>query len=162
MSRPAAAQTTPALLQAVARSQASRVAAGFTEAGLTGLRPGHAQLLIPLLSGGRRVSELAEQLGVSRQAVAQVVTTLEKGSYVERVADPRDGRARVVRLTALGLVALRAMRATALAVEREWAARLGADGLGQLRDLLTTLLDTDTDTDTGAGAGTGAGSDTSA
>jgi DNA-binding MarR family transcriptional regulator len=143
VSRPLAAQTTPALVQTLARSQAARVAAGLTDAGLSGLRPGHAQLLVPLLGGGRRVSELTDHLGVSRQAVAQVVTTLEKGGYVERVIDPGDGRARVIRLTAHGLAALRAMRSTALAVEQEWSARLGADGLGELRELLLTLLGED-------------------
>ncbi|CUU54702.1 DNA-binding transcriptional regulator, MarR family [Parafrankia irregularis] len=140
MFRPVAAQTTPALLQRVARLQAARVAEGFAAAGLTGLRPGHALLLVPLLGGGRRVSELAEGLGVTRQATAQVVTTLERGGYVERIADPDDGRARLVQLTAAGLAALRAMRRTAVAVEQEWSELLGPDGLDQLRTLLMALV----------------------
>ncbi|MCK9897814.1 MarR family winged helix-turn-helix transcriptional regulator [Frankia sp. AgB32] len=140
MSRPLGAQTTPALVQALARAQAARVSAGFAEAGLTGLRPGHAQLLVPLLAGGRRVSELADHLGVTRQAVAQVVTTLEKGAYVVRSVDPTDGRARVVELTPRGLAALRTMRRTAVAVEQQWARRLGADRLDELRALVLSLL----------------------
>lgn len=140
LSRPLGAQTTPALVQTLALSQAARVATGFADAGLTGLRPGHAQLLVPLLGGGRRVSELADHLGVTRQAVAQVVTSLVKGGYVVRVDDPRDGRAKVVELTAKGLIALRTMRQIALAVEQEWEARLGAGRLGELRTLLVTLL----------------------
>lgn len=149
MSRPLGVQTVPALVQTLAMAQAARVAAGFAEAGLTGLRPGHAQLLVPLLGGGRRVSELADHLGVSRQAVAQVVTTLEKGAYVARSADPTDGRARVVELTPRGFAALRTMRRTALAVEQEWERHLGSDRLDDLRALVVALL-TDTRTDTTA------------
>ncbi|SQD97058.1 hypothetical protein FMEAI12_3910001 [Parafrankia sp. Ea1.12] len=63
--------------------------------------------------------------------------------YVERAADPHDGRAKIVRLTAHGLAALRAMRATALAVEQEWSTRLSPDGLSSLRELLLTLLGED-------------------
>ncbi|MCK9900899.1 MarR family transcriptional regulator [Parafrankia colletiae] len=152
MYRPFAAPTTPALLQMVARRQAARVAEGFAAAGLTDLRPGHAQLLVPLLGGGRRVSELADGLGVTRQAVAQAVTVLERGGYVERVADPDDGRARLVCLTPHGMTALRAMRRTALTLEGEWSRHLGPDGLDQLRELLTALLSED-----GGGSRNGAG-----
>jgi DNA-binding MarR family transcriptional regulator len=140
MSRPLSVQTTPALVQTLAVSQASRVAAEFAEAGLTGLRPGHASLLIPLLGGGRRVSELAEHLGMSRQAIAQVASTLEKGGYVTRVEDPRDRRARMIELTPRGTVALRVMRRIAMAVEQEWTEHLGADRLNDLRALLVALL----------------------
>jgi DNA-binding MarR family transcriptional regulator len=140
LGRPLASQTTPALLQSLARSQAARVTAQFAAAGLAGLRPGHAQLLVPLLGAGRRASDLADHLGVSRQAVAQVVATLEKGGYVERVTDPQDARAKLIRLTPRGLVALGVMRQTALAVEQEWARRLGPDQFDRFRETLVTLL----------------------
>ena len=48
---------------------------------MPGLRPLHAMLLVPLLGGGRHASDLAETLGVSRQAVAQVVTRLESRGF---------------------------------------------------------------------------------
>ncbi len=132
--------TTPALVQILARSQAAGVAARFAAAGHTGLRPGHAQLLVPLLAGGRHASDLADELGVSRQAVAQAVTTLEKGDYVERVADPDDGRAKLICLTPRGRSALRTMRAAALAVEEQWRTSLGEARLRELRALLVALL----------------------
>ena len=110
---------------------------------MSGLRPAHALVLVPLLGAGLRASELAVRLGVSRQAVAQVVTTLEHGGYVQRIADPGDARARLVCLTAHGRAALRVLRATAVSVEEDWATRLGADRLAEFRNTLLTLLDQD-------------------
>ncbi len=137
---PVDARTTPALVQMLARSQATGLATRFAAAGHTDLRPGHAPLLVPLLAGGRHASDLAEELGVSRQAVAQTVAALEKGDYVERVTDPGDGRAKLIRLTPRGRSALRTMRATALAVEEQWRASLGEARLRELRTLLVMLL----------------------
>jgi DNA-binding MarR family transcriptional regulator len=121
--------TSPALVQMLARSGGRRLAAEFSTAGLAGLRPLHAPVLIPLLGGGRRASDLADVLGVSRQAVAQVIALLE-----------RDGYAKLVCLTRRGRQALRVLRATSLALEREWEAALGADRLAGFRATLLELL----------------------
>ena len=107
---------------------------------MAGLRPLHALLLIPLLGGGRHASDLAETLGVSRQAVAQVVTRLEGDGYLTRIADPGDARARLICLTTYGRAALRTMRSSARALEDDWRDRLGAERLAAFRDTLLTLL----------------------
>jgi DNA-binding MarR family transcriptional regulator len=133
-------QTIPALVQLLARSGAERLRGEFAAQDMGGLRPLHALLLVPLLGGGRHASDLAETLGVSRQAVAQVVTRLELDGYLTRIADPGDARAKLVCLTPRGRAALRTMRATALAVEDEWRQRLGAERLAGFRDTLITLL----------------------
>ena len=130
----------PALVQALARSGAERLRADFTAQGMDGLRPVHAVLLVPLLGGGRHASDLAETLGVSRQAVAQVVSRLEQDGYLTRITDPGDARAKLICLTPRGRAALRAMRTTAMTIEDEWRARLGAERLAGFRDTLLTLL----------------------
>jgi DNA-binding MarR family transcriptional regulator len=135
-----AGQTVPALVQLLARSGTERLRAEFAGQDMGGLRPLHALLLVPLLGGGRHASDLAETLGVSRQAVAQVVTRLERDGYLTRITDPGDARAKLVCLTPRGRAALRTMRATALAVEDEWRQRLGAERLAGFRDTLITLL----------------------
>jgi DNA-binding MarR family transcriptional regulator len=135
-----AGQTIPVLVQLLARSGAERLRGEFAAQDMGGLRPLHALLLVPLLGGGRRASDLAETMGVSRQAVAQVVTRLELDGYLTRIADPGDARAKLVCLTPRGRAALRTMRATALAVEDEWRQRLGAERLAGFRDTLITLL----------------------
>ena len=83
---------------------------------------------------------MAETLGVSRQAVAQVVTGLEGDGYLTRIADPGDARARLICLTPRGRAALRTMRTSARALEDDWRDRLGAEQLARFRDTLLTLL----------------------
>jgi DNA-binding MarR family transcriptional regulator len=107
---------------------------------LAGVRPIPAPLLVQLLGGGRRAADLAEATGVSRQAVAQVVTTLERDGYIERIADPGDSRAKLVCLTARGRAALRRMRSSSLALEEEWRDRIGGERLTALGEVLSELL----------------------
>jgi DNA-binding MarR family transcriptional regulator len=133
-------QTVPALVQLLARRDTERLRADFAEQGMTGLRPLHALLLVPLLGGGRHASDLAETLGVSRQAVAQVVTRLEADGYLKRITDPGDARAKLVCLTPRGRAALRTMRLSALAIQDDWRGRLGEERLADFRDTLEILL----------------------
>ncbi len=133
-------RTVPALVQLLARSGAERLRADFAAQGMAGLRPMHALLLIPLLGGGRHASSIAADLGVTRQAVAQVVATLERDGYVQRVTDPGDARAKLVCLTPRGRAALRTMHASARALEETWRQRLGAERLADFRETLLTLL----------------------
>lgn len=135
-----ATRTVPALVQLLARAGAERLRADFAAQDMAGLRPMHALLLIPLLGGGRHASSIAADLGVTRQAVAQVVTTLERDGYVRRVTDPGDARAKLVCLTPRGRAALRTMHASARAVEETWRERLGDERLADFRETLLTLL----------------------
>ncbi len=57
---------------------------------------------------GMRLTELAERAGMTKQGVGEAVTDLEGLGYAERVADPSDGRAKIIRLTARGAAAQRA------------------------------------------------------
>jgi DNA-binding MarR family transcriptional regulator len=133
-------RTVPGLVQLLARHGAERLRADFAAAGMPELRPVHALLLVPLLGGGRHASSLAADLGVTRQAVAQVVATLERDGYVRRIVDPGDARAKLVCLTPRGRAALRAMRASALATEEGWRRQLGDSRLAELRAILLDLL----------------------
>jgi DNA-binding MarR family transcriptional regulator len=128
------------LVQQLARSGTRQLRADFADQGMAGLRPVHALLLIPLIGGGRHASALAEVLGVSRQAIAQVVTNLERDGYVKRVADPGDARAKLICLTPRGRAALRTMRASATAIDDTWRQRLGAERHASFRDTLMILL----------------------
>ncbi len=131
----------PALMQLVAAAGAPRLRSAFAAAGLDGIRPAQAIGLVPLASGGLHASDLAERLGVSRQAVAQAVTALERHDYVTRVADPGDARARIIELTHRGRQALRVMRTNALALEQRWEKILGPRRFDELRKTLQLLLE---------------------
>lgn len=130
----------PALVQLLAASAGPRLRGAFAAAGLDGIRPAQAVALVPLVSGGLHASALAERLRVSRQAVAQAVTALERGGYVARSLDPADARVRVIELTPRGREALRVMRANALTIEQHWREVLGAVRLEELSATLQILL----------------------
>ena len=132
--------TVPALVNLVAASGAPHLRAAFAAAGLDGIRPAQAVALVPLASGGLHASDLADQLRVSRQAVAQGIAALERHGYVTRVPDPVDARARVIELTPRGRQALRVMRSNALDLEKRWEHVLGRQRLGELRKTLELLL----------------------
>jgi DNA-binding MarR family transcriptional regulator len=132
--------TVPALLNLVARSGAPRLRAAFAAAGLDGIRPAQALALVPLAAGGLHASDLADRLSVSRQAVAQAVTALERHEYVIRKPHPSDARALIIELTPRGRQALRVMRSNALEREKRWQDVLGEKRFGELRETLVTLL----------------------
>jgi DNA-binding MarR family transcriptional regulator len=131
--------TVPALVQLVAAAGGPRLRAAFAAAGLDGIRPAQSVALVPLAAGGLHASDLADRLGVSRQAVAQAVTALERHRYVTRVPDPVDARARIVELTIRGRQALRVMRSSAVDLEKRWQQILGQRRLEELRETLLIL-----------------------
>ncbi|HKI42626.1 MAG TPA: MarR family transcriptional regulator [Mycobacterium sp.] len=132
--------TVPALVNLVAGSGVPRLRAAFAAAGLHGIRPAQASALVPLAAGGMHASDLADHLKVSRQAVAQGVTALEREGYVNRVPDPADARARTIELTPRGRQVLRVMRSHAIDLEKRWQRILGERRLGELRESLQMLL----------------------
>ena len=90
---------------------------------------------------GSRVTELAELAQVSKPTVVYLVNDLERLGYVERVPDPSDGRAKLVRLTERGLRAQRAGTEIVHQIEQDWGELLGAQDFAALHELLRRLHD---------------------
>lgn len=88
---------------------------------------------------GSRLTELAEASQVTKQTVGFLVDQLERAGYVERTPDPRDGRAKLVRVAPRGAAAARASMEVVSRVEAEWTAELGPDRTTQLREALEAL-----------------------
>lgn len=76
---------------------------------------------------------------MTKQGVGEAVSDLERLGYAERVADPSDGRAKIIRLTARGREAQRAGYAIIGEIEREWAERFGSERVEEMRALLADL-----------------------
>ena len=74
---------------------------------------------------GSRVSDLAAQARVTKQSAAFLVEQLEAAGYVERVPDPTDGRARLVRLTTRARRVAEVADAEVERVLAEWADHVG-------------------------------------
>ncbi len=66
------------------------------------VRQPHIALVPHIALAGTRLTDLARAVGVSKQAVHQLVGELEEMALLERVPDPRDGRAKLVRFTRRG------------------------------------------------------------
>jgi DNA-binding MarR family transcriptional regulator len=100
----------------------------------------HGALLSNLDLEGTRMTVLAERLSVTKQSVSQLVSELEASGYVERLPDPTDRRAALVRFTPIGWRFCQDTNAVRLEVEDEFRTILGADGLDALRDALERLV----------------------
>jgi DNA-binding MarR family transcriptional regulator len=111
------------------------------ELGYDGFRTAHGTIGQHIADGGSRVTELAELAQVSKPTVVYLVNDMERLGYVERVADPSDGRAKLVRLTERGLRAQRAGTEIVHQIERDWSAILGERDAATLRELLKRLHD---------------------
>jgi DNA-binding MarR family transcriptional regulator len=88
---------------------------------------------------GSRLTELAERARMTKQSVGEVTSDLEQRGYVERVPDPSDGRAKIIRLTERGRAAQALGVELIDELEEEWAERFGADRVAALREALEAI-----------------------
>jgi MarR family transcriptional regulator, temperature-dependent positive regulator of motility len=113
--------------------------ARLRERGYPDVRLAHSALFAHIDPEGTRSSELAERAGVTKQGMGQLVADLEKKGYVERVEDPADRRAKLVRLTKKGWRHVRDAREIIGEIEEAYARRLGDERLETLRAILKDL-----------------------
>jgi DNA-binding MarR family transcriptional regulator len=111
----------------------------FAERGHPDVRPPHGNVMQFLDDDGTRVSVLAERAQITKQSMAELVLHLERLGYVERVPDPSDRRAKLVRATARGKQLYAIARDVVAEIEADWTKRLGRPKMRQLRDLLEEL-----------------------
>ena len=90
---------------------------------------------------GIRPGVLAERAGMSKQAMNQLLESLEGLGYLARSDAPDEGRARVVRLTKRGRAAYAKIHEILRDIEREWSAELGPKHFAQLKELLLRVWD---------------------
>jgi DNA-binding MarR family transcriptional regulator len=70
------------------------------------VRVTHTTVLPHIDLEGTRLTELARRLGVTKQAAGQLVDELGEMGLLERVADPQDARAKLVRYSKKGQAAM--------------------------------------------------------
>ena len=93
------------------------------------------------LDGGTRVTHIAQKLGITKQAVGQLVDDLVGIGIVERRPDPNDGRAKRVCFTEEGKRSMLEGLAHLRTVDAEVAALLGQERMTALHEALITLYD---------------------
>jgi DNA-binding MarR family transcriptional regulator len=125
----------PALLTEVKMAAIRKLHVRLEEEGFSDIRDGHGCVFGFIdLEKGSRLTELAEGSGLTKQAVGEAVAELERLGYVERVPDPTDRRAKIIRLTSHGLEACLTGRRLFGEIERAWAEELGEELVERLRD----------------------------
>ncbi|MFI6726828.1 MarR family winged helix-turn-helix transcriptional regulator [Streptomyces atratus] len=117
----------PLLLFAGFRSIIDELHRELAEHGHPDVRPAYGFALQAVGRDGATASEIGRRLGVSKQAAGKTVEKLEGLGYVERVDDPRDGRRKLVRLTARGIDVLVRSAEGFDRLRAEWVRVLGAD-----------------------------------
>jgi DNA-binding MarR family transcriptional regulator len=105
-------------------------------AGFPDVRSAHGAVFQTVQAEGSRVTDMAEQAQITRQAMGQLVDDLERLGYVKRIPDPRDGRAKLVTLTDQGWLAIHAARRALADIEKAWAKVLGAERVDSMRETL--------------------------
>lgn len=105
-------------------------------------RPAHLALFAHIdLESGTRMTDLADKLGITKQAVSQLVDDLEQMGSLARIADANDGRAKRVIFTRTGKATMLEGLAHLKAVEQQLSRALGKDVMASLRQALLVLHD---------------------
>jgi len=125
-----------------------RVLAELHTAGFADIRPAHLTVLRNLWPEGHRISALADRVGITKASIVYLVDQLQQQGYVERVSDPSDGRATLVRLSERGWSVHQVARAAVQGVQEEWTQVVGTAEMGVFLATLARLADQSAEAET--------------
>ena len=128
-----------ALLRVPAHAIHRRIIAGLIDAGFEELRLPHIAVFQFPGPEGASPGALAERAGISKQAMNQLLRSLEGFGYIARSDADHDRRQSVVRLTRRGRAAYAQIGDILQEIEREWSTELGAKPFAELKALLVRV-----------------------
>jgi DNA-binding MarR family transcriptional regulator len=126
-------------MRAIERAANRAMLDAIQQAGYPYMRMPHVALMAHMTEEGLRITEFADLMQVTKSAASQLVTFLEGHGLVERVPDPSDGRATLVRATPAADAGFRAARHRYAEIEDEWEMAIGRQGLDELAATLGQL-----------------------
>lgn len=131
-----------ALLRLSNQALLAELTVGLMRAGYSDLSITYTPALQALWSvpQGTRATELASVARITKQSMGALIDQLEQRGYVERIDDPADKRAKLVRLTTRGREAGRVVRALVRRIEGDWGALIGREKIATLKQTLAELL----------------------
>ena len=129
-----------AMLRIPFQAIVARIDEGLRARGFTDLRPAHFVIFQHIRPEGARITQLAEQAQITKQSTGSLVDHMMACGYVERLPDPEDGRAKIVRLTERGWELDNAAREILNEIEQEWAEQVGDERMAQLKQTLKDLI----------------------
>jgi DNA-binding MarR family transcriptional regulator/catechol 2,3-dioxygenase-like lactoylglutathione lyase family enzyme len=142
----------PALMRSARGAYAQSIRAQLRAIGIDDLPRNGAFILAGIDAAGGPRHDLPSELGVTKQAVSQVIDLLVNRGYLEREPDPDDRRRIRLELTDRGQDAVAAVLRGVEAVDRRLEEVVSPEQLSALRSVLSALTDIkQTDIATGAG-----------
>lgn len=128
------------LLMLALRTTIEEAHARLADKGFDDIRPAHGFAFQRLAPNGATGNELAEHLGITKQAASEMIDYLEARGYVTRRPHPSDGRGKIVALTTRGWDCIEAAEGFFSDVEQRWTETVGVDSMAMLRDSLRRIV----------------------
>lgn len=107
-------------------------------AGYPGVSRTKSMIMVNISDGITRPSDLARNIGISRQAIQQTLVDMEREGLVSLVVDPNDGRAKIVKFSRRGTGIGKAANKALAEIEAELGRRIGTKAVKQLKKILFT------------------------
>lgn len=136
---PDQAETLGALLRSPYRKLSRHVYERVATGGFPGIRPSHSAVFRHISPDGTRLTALAGMADMTKQSMAYLVSHLEANGYLRITADPSDGRAKLVKLTAKGRRLIVTLIDASAEAELNMAKVIGAREMAALRRGLAAL-----------------------
>ncbi len=108
--------------------------------GVEDVRPAFGFVLLHAQRTDARAQDIADMMGMTKQAAAKLVTSMEQAELIRREAHPEDGRAQRIVLTRRGKSTLRTVESIYRELESEWAKVIGRAAVEDMRANLTAVL----------------------
>ena len=127
------------LMRTAVRSYANAIEERLAIEGIDGLPRNGGFVLMRLANGEPTIDEMIRGLGVTKQAVSQLIDLMASRGYVTRAVDPEDRRRVSLALTDKGRTAADAIAAGSQAIDEQLSRGLSASEISGLKTGLATL-----------------------
>ncbi len=107
--------------------------------GITDLNPVHAAMLRRVDEGGTTIGDIAQRMGITKQAAAQLVSRTAALGYVAVRTDAADSRKKMVRCTAQGKRFLQSLESVVEDSVHDVAELIGTQRLHELEEILKVI-----------------------
>ena len=132
-----------ALLRLAWTSFRRRLFEAVRAAGYDDLQPVHVMLFRYPTIADLRPGQLADEVGLSKQAINDLLRQLEAKGYVTLQPDPSDRRARRITLTPRGNELMEYVRAAAYEIAEDWERAVGRARFETVRRTLLDYVEAD-------------------
>jgi DNA-binding MarR family transcriptional regulator len=104
------------------------------------LTPPQSKLMQMLCFNGMKGTDLAERLGVTKQAVGQTLRELETIGLIQKDTDSTDSRARIIKHTKKGIAVVALLVDVTMKLEQQQAVKIGKTRYREMKMVLTDML----------------------